>query len=504
MAPAPVTPSPEIVEQGEIQGLVYGGFGALKEARFLLLRVKDAARARAYIDEIGPDILKTSDLRMSDANPDEYAFDVAFQLAFTAAGLEAFGVPKPIVDRFAREFTEGLDDDVRSDSLGDRGHNDPRTWSWGNRAFPVHALLLVYAKNRDVLKRVLDEERPHLDAAFDVIDKTTKLLPESKEHFGWRDGISTPVQEKLGAKVPDWTDPIRIGEFVLGYKNEYKNDHDTYSESPVVSPAEDPNDFLPLARDGVNRDLGKNGSYLVYREMTQDVAAFWRYCFERSEEPGADQVQKAIALGAKMVGRWPGGAPLTTSPDGDDPAQAKRNDFRYEQNSDLFGMRCPVGAHIRRTNPRDHLGERGMQNSVEMVRKHMMLRRGRPFGEPFTSTMLPADVIAKVRANEPDPEQDKRGLHFICLVGHISRQFEFVQRTWVDTANFNSLFKDGDPIAAARRDANHENCSDEFTVPAMPVRRKYKGMPAFTRVVGGGYFFLPSISALKFIAQQVT
>jgi Dyp-type peroxidase family len=475
----------EKVEEADIQGLVAGGHGKLKAARFLLLEVVDAARARGYLRGI----------RVTRA--DEVATVEALQVAFTAAGLAALEVPATACASFAREFKEGMDDDVRKVSLGDEGDNDPSLWTWGRN---VHVLLLCYAKDDATLETRLATERAGLAPGFRVVaEKSTTLLPGGKEHFGWKDGISTPIAESRGTRMkkPEWTDPIRMGEFVLGYQNEYKHEYETYNESPTVALADDPANLLPVARDGAGKDLGRNGTYLVYRELTQDVPAFWDYLATNSREPGADAVASAIALGAKMVGRWPGGAPLSTSPGHDDPAKANDNAFTYAK--DRAGLGCPLGSHIRRSNPRDHLApDRGADESVEMVRKHQLLRRGRPFGKPLVESMDPRDILA--RKGQPDTEP--RGLHFICLVAHIGRQFEFVQRTWVSSANFLGLFNDADPIVGTRRRPPEVNANNEFTCPAEPVRRKYKGLPQFTRLVGGAYFFLPGLKALRFIARD--
>ncbi|HEY5947606.1 MAG TPA: hypothetical protein VIV40_19010, partial [Kofleriaceae bacterium] len=123
---------------------------------------------------------------------------------------------------------------------------------------------------------------------------------------------------------------------------------------------------------------------------------------------------------------------------------------------------------------------------------------GRAFGRPVSEKLDPREILAA----RGKPDRERRGLHFICLVGHIARQFEFVQRAWIHSANFDSMFKDGDPISAARRPPDDPNPNDEFTCPAEPVRRKYKQMPQFTRLVGGAYFFLPGIAALRFISRH--
>ena len=472
----------------DIQGLVLRGYRSMHAARFLLLEITDERRAREYLQALA------DRLNLARDSPQR----CAFQVAFTAPGLARLGIPERILCTFSREFLEGMHDDVRAETLGDRGDNDPGTWEWGQRAEPIHAMLMVYAHDEPLLEARLTEERSALHGAFRILhEKETCQLAGQKEHFGWRDGLSLPkiagVPERPRKKEAEsWTTAIPAGEFVLGYRNDYG----AFTDSPTVEHVDDPEDQLPVVFDGSRRDLGRNGTYLVHRELRQDVRAFWDYLEAHSREAGDDPAERAIALGAKMVGRWPGGAPLATSPAADRPEHATDNKFSYAD--DVVGLHCPPGAHIRRANPRDvlTLEERGASASVQMVRKHQMLRRGRSFGRPIAGSMEPRDILAAPADDEP------RGLHFICLVGDISRQFEFVQRSWIHSANFDAMFKDGDPISAARRPPGHENANDEFTCPAVPVRRKYKQMPQFTRLVGGAYFFLPGVAALRFIARH--
>ena len=481
-----MTDEPEKLETRDIQGLVTRGFGNLPEARFLLLEVVDPVRARAYLRSI------IERVNTASAPAEHYVF----QVAFTAAGLERLGISKPIRDTFAREFLEGMDDDVRAESLGDRGDNDPGLWEWGHGT-SVHVLLMLYAEDKPTLGQHLTEELSRLEAgAFRVVHKETRTLPDQKEHFGWADGLSMPLiegvpKERPRKKRPEWwTTAIKPGEFVLGYRNEY----DCFSESPTVELAGDPGGMLAATPDGKQKDLGRNGTYLVYREMTQDVLGFWDHLARESREPGDDPAARALVLGSKMVGRWPGGAPVSTIAR-DDLRHAKDNTFTYAK--DLVGLGCPLGAHIRRANPRANLAaDRSEGDSIEMVRKHQMIRRGRAYGPPVVESMDPREILAA----RGQLDYNRRGLHFICLVGHISRQFEFVQRAWIHSANFLGLYKDGDPISAARR--RDGNANDEFTCPAEPLRRKYKTLPRFTQLVGGSYFFLPGIRALRFIAKD--
>jgi deferrochelatase/peroxidase EfeB len=474
----------ETIETKDIQGLVLRGYGSLPAARFLVLEVINDGRARKYLQGL------CARLNLAAQSPET----CALQIAFTALGLERLGVPQSALATFSREFLEGMDEDIRADVLGDRGDNDPKTWEWGRRSEPVHVLLMVYAVDEVTLKTQLGKEREALAGGFHILhEKDTTTLDNQKEHFGWRDGISMPKftgvpddrpKKPVAETKTTWTDPLAPGEFVLGYKNDYG----AYTESATAEAADDPANHLPALPGGTRRSLGRNGTYLVYREMTQDVIGFWRYLAENSREPGADPVARAIALGSKMVGRLPDGTPLIPS--------EQDNTFTY--NDDRVGLQCPRGAHIRRTNPRDVLAvdDRSPSASVQMVRKHQMIRRGRAFGRPVDPSMEPAKILAT------KGDTERRGLHFICLVGDIGRQFEFVQRAWVNSANFDTLYRDGDPITGARRSGDHENPSDEFTCPATPVRRKYKRMPPFTRLVGGAYFFLPGIAALRFICRH--
>ncbi len=473
----------DVLETDDIQGLVVRGYGTLHAARFLLLEVTDPVAARRYIARAISRVNRAS----------ESPAAVALQLAFTAQGLNQLGLSDQILGTFSREFIEGMADRVRAESLGDVGANAPDAWRWGRAN--IHAMVMVYATSATIDEHVGHELAELADGFRVVHEQRTTHLRDHKEHFGWRDGLSMPTIDGVPSRghhehpaKPSWTTPINPGEFVLGYRNEY----DVRSESPSVAVASDPTNQLPFTDDRTHKDLGRNGTYLVYRQYTQHVQALWRTLATNTTDDEA-----AIALGAKMVGRWPNGAPVVDA-EYDDPAKATNNEFDYygtPRANDRIGLRCPIGAHIRRANPRDQLApDRTGSDSIAMVRKHQMIRRGRPYGPPVSATMDPYELLTA------GADREDRGLHFICLVGQINRQFELVQRSWLHSANFNGLFKDGDPISAVR--VRDTNANDEFTVPCEPVRHKYQAMPAFTQLVGGAYFFLPSIAALRFIARE--
>ncbi len=462
------------LEVDDIQGLVVRGYGDLHAARFLLLEVTDRDAALRYVANA------TERVNRASQHPER----CALQLAFTAPGLRELGVAAEVLATFSRAFLEGMDDAVRAASLGDT----PADWRWGRAN--IHALVMVYATKSELEGHVAAELHELAPGFRVVLEQRTQHLPDHKEHFGWRDGLSMPAIDGVTStgkrdrpEKPSWTTPLEAGEFVLGYRNEYG----VFGESPTVPPAADPANHLPLTEDGWTKDLGRNGTYLVYRQYAQHVQAFWRYLATNTTDE-----DEAIELGAKLVGRWPNGAPRAAARS-DDPELSTANEFVYAH--DKVGLECPIGAHVRRANPRDELApDRDGADSIAMVRKHQMIRRGRPFGRPVSATMDPHEMM-KASADRED-----RGLHFICLVGQIDRQFELVQRSWLQSANFHGLFKDGDPIIAARQRGEHAN--DELTVPCEPVRRKYKALPEFTRLAGGAYFFLPSIAALRFISRS--
>ena len=215
------------------------------------------------------------------------------------------------------------------------------------------------------------------------------------------------------------------------------------------------------------RDLGRNGTYLVLRTLAQDVDAFDAYVTTTAAELGLDPE----LLAAKMVGRWRGGASLVQSPDVDRAELATANDFGYHHD-DVRGLRCPVGAHVRRANPRDSLDPRpGSDASQAVTDRHRLLRRGRVFAD-----------------------DGQQGLQFVALNANLGRQFEFVQHSWLNDPKFAGLTTDLDPLVTPRTP------DGVFTIPGEPFRTRVCGLPEFVTTLGGAYFFLPGRRALRYLA----
>ncbi len=199
-----------------------------------------------------------------------------------------------------------------------------------------------------------------------------------------------------------------------------------------------------------------------------------------------------VALAAKLMGRWPSGAPLVLAPDADDPALGGANLFLYRP-TDPDGFACPVGSHIRRANPRDAFRRIAdtAEESIRTSNQHRILRRSINYGEP----LFPKQDLENGRA-PVDLEDDgqPRGLHFMAINTDIQRQFEFIQETWLNNGTFNGLYDNKDPFIG------DNDGTGTMTIQRQPVRHRVRDLPRFVHVRGGAYLFLPSITALRFLA----
>ena len=238
---------------------------------------------------------------------------------------------------------------------------------------------------------------------------------------------------------------------------------------------------LPLDVEGTPRhDFGRNGTYLAFRQLRQHVPAF-RQAIDRltRNADGSPNLDAQRHLAAQMVGRWPSGTSLIEAPYADDVSKTTANEFRYH-GADPDGLKCPVGAHVRRANPRDALDpEPGSERSLSINRRHRLIRRG-----ARTAPLLP----------EGASDDQDRGLMFIAVNANIIRQFEFIQHSWIADPRFNGFSNAADPIAGAA-DGN------EFEAPGDPIRKRCTDLPRFVTVAGGAYFFMPGVRALRFLAE---
>ncbi len=485
------------VEFNDIQGIVRFGYRKLTECSLLLLAVKDARAAREWLAAAPV----TSAVTLRDAP------DTALQIALTHDGLQALGCAAELLAQFSMEFQSGPGTSSRARLLGDVGDSAPEHWAWGSGAKVVHLLLMLYAR-----PGMLEDWKRSVQTAawadgFHLVDELATSDLGGVEPFGFPDGLSQPELDWQRQRNPPaiedtYTNRIALGEFLLGYPNEYRR----YTDRPLLPAASSGAELLPEAEEQPGlRDFGRNGCYLVLRTLEQDVERFWD--FVRAQ---AETGEEAEALAAAMVGRRKDGSPLASASadlvPGVDAAD-RLNQFRFDADPD--GVECPFGAHIRRANPRNGDLPAGEVTGLERVltllglaprtlhsdskassRFHRVLRRGREYGHP----------PGALQAGGSD---GPTGLHFLCLNANIARQFEFLQNAWLMNTRFDAMTDESDPLLGSREPIPGAAPTDTFSVPGSGVAaRLVCGLPRFVRVRGAGYFFLPSLPALRYLAAQ--
>jgi Dyp-type peroxidase family len=471
-----------LVERDQVQGIVFFAYKRKPAARYLFIHLHHGAKARAWLRSLLPEI----DSGKFGASGKEVT-----QVAFTATGLRCLGLGKRSISTFPREFQQGMAAEERANVLRDTGDNAPAKWSFGGPNNPrLDAVVVVYARTDDEARALVKREEDRLaahGAGTIVAYQEGRLDPQMREHFGFRDGISQPYiggshageDQKNAVKVP-LEQRVAAGEFLFGYQNEYglyPTSPRAYGKPGAHGGRED------READGDGVDLGRNGTFIVFRKLYQDVAAFWRYAYDQGKpRRGESPHDAATHLASRIVGRWPSGAPVVLSPDADSAVLGGENDFGFAK-TDPDGLKCPFGAHIRRAQPRDMM-EPGPEESWQASRRHRILRRGRAYGPRFD------------RPHPADDDGVERGLVFVGLCANLRRQFEFVQQTWMTNPNFASLRGEMDPLIG------HDPALSRFTIPGVPARRCLASVPQFVRLLGGGYFFLPGLRALAFLAGE--
>jgi Dyp-type peroxidase family len=443
-----------MIEVAELQGGILRGYGrGFPVARHLFARVRDARAARVFLAELADPV--TTEQEWDGGRP-----PATLNVALSFRALQVLGVPGDLLERFPLEFRAGMA--RRAGLLGD----DPTAWDDELRDLEV--LLVLHARGEDELAEAAGPLEGELSRrGLELVHaQDAGLLGEAREHFGFTDGFSQPAieggpradvpgQGVAEKRVPWWPwsglrwRAIKAGEFVLGYEDE--------DRGPAPAPP------APFHR---------NASFMVWRKLHQDVAGFRAQLSAQAQRLGLDEER----VGAKLIGRWRDGSPLALRPDrpdpqlGNDPRRA--NDFLY--GDDPVGLRCPRGAHVRRTNPRDALGWEG-----RLTARHRILRRGMPYGPP-----LPEGG---------DDDGAQRGLLFVCLQASIARQFEIVQSQWLNDGNAFGLGAEVDPISGPADREAHHLIEGEPPLVASPLR-------SYVACRGGEYLYVPSIGALRALA----
>lgn len=389
----------------------------------------------------------------SAAKPESPTRDTWVSAALTFTGLRALGVPAASLETFSPQFAQGMA--ARATQLGDVGESSPEHWEKPLGRPDVHVVITAVSTSEAQLQPAVErakgalQQLPGVDAIW---RQDCGVLKDEKEPFGFKDGISHPAIE--GSGVPGTNPhevPLKAGEFVLGYPDEM-------GDTPMIPQPQ---------------VLGRNGSYIVFRKLHQRVAAFRQYLRANAADAADEEL-----VAAKMMGRWRSGAPLALSADADHPEigadPSCNNNFLFKAD-DAIGYKTPLGSHIRRMNPRD-------AEIAGVVRIHRMIRRGSGYGPA-----LPEGVLEDDGAD--------RGLMFAFVGANLGRQFEFVQSEWMNDGGFFGDGKERDPVCGAG------DGEGTFAIPRRPLRRQLKGLSRFVITRGGEYCFVPSLSALRWLAD---
>ncbi|MCR9200073.1 MAG: hypothetical protein NXI04_15670 [Planctomycetaceae bacterium] len=464
----------------DVQALVFSAFPACKVAQFHMLTIVDQSAFRQWMNEVLPQVT-------SAAVPAADELSSACQLAFSSSGLSQLGVDTAD-GQLPPIFVRGTHCSNQQSRVGDIGENAPEHWHWGSaRQSAVDAVLLTYGKDVPTLTGFQKSLRLGTSSGFSVAHSIRSCrLADDREHFGFRDGINQPRLQPFSAIHPRSPNHVAVGEFLFGHRNQ---DGDL-ALTPLLSRS---------ARDSCST---VNGSFLVFRQLEQDVPLFWSWLESVAGQTGLSARQ----LAEKMLGLSMDGISAA------DTRQQPRADggFRYAHDRD--GRLVPIGSHVRRANPRDSLfgaSGRGLwtrikdafsgarQSSNSFVNRHRIIRRGFPYGS-VTKVGYPESIAAQMLPCALDWASDeRRGLNFLCLNADLSKQFELIQNSWLNSPKFGDLENGVDPIAGVPADDDYAN----FRIPQAPTRTQLRGLPQFIRVRGSAYLMLPSLQTLRWLAQ---
>lgn len=432
----------------EIQATVLRPRPAPYFGTHVLLRVNDAQAGRAFLRRLTPHV--DSAAAWWSAKTPWLAVGISY------AGLKALGIPDDSLQSFPEAFREGMA--ARARQLGDAGINDPKNWDPAYGKGEVHIGLSAFSDSEKDRRRILGIAREQLEGFSGVSVLAMQdfgAQPGDLNSLGYKDGIDQPAVEGSGVEpLPGQGQPIKAGEFILGYPGE--------AGFP-----------LPMPQPDI---LGRNGTFVGFRKYQSRVGAFNRFL----QAHGNTEAEREL-LAAKLVGRWRSGAPLVLAPDADNPALGadpqRNNDFNYSH--DLRGRQAPFGCHIRRMNPRDTKLTR-----LTDVNLHRLIRRGTTYGPPY-------DPNALSEADDDVP----RGAYFLFISAKAMATIEFLQQEWINDGNFVGARDERDPIIGLQEEGA------TFTIPRDPVRRLVRGIETFNVLRGGEYFFMPSLSALKWLSE---
>ena len=410
--------------------------------------ISDARGGREVLRRLVPHIASAADWWLAE--------DAWIAVAISYPGLMALGAPEESLASFPAAFREGMA--ARAEHLMDNGMNDPKNWDQPFGTGQVHIAVSIFSDTEEKWRRAMKTARQQFEGLSGVsvlLSHDFGAQPGDLNPLGYKDGIGQPAIEGSGVEpLPGQGRPIKAGEFVLGYPGE--------AGTP-----------LPMPQPDV---LGRNGTFVGLRKYQGRVGAFNRFL-----QKNGQTAEERELLAAKLVGRWRSGAPLTLAPTKDDPALGadphRNDDFTYA--NDPQGKQVPLGSHMRRMNPRDT--EMAVLTDVNL---HRIIRRSTTYGVPYDPTAI----------SEHDDEID-HGTFFIFMSAKVMATMEFLQKEWINNGNFMNLGNERDPNVGLQQEGA------TFTIPQDPVRRRVHGIETFNVLRGGEYFFMPSLSALRWLSE---
>ena len=444
---SPTTHAP-MLDLDEIQATVLRQRPAPYFGSHVALRIDD--------DKAGCELLRRLTPHVDSAANWWMGASAWMSVAISYAGLKALGVPQSSLESFPESFRVGMA--ARAEHLRDVGVNDPKNWEPLFGRDQIHFGLSMFADSEEKWRGVMATAHAqyrdlHGITVLDV--QTFGAQPGDRNSLGYKDGIDQPAIEGSGLDpLPGQGRPIKAGEFILGYPGE--------AGVPLPIPGPD--------------ILGRNGTFVGFRKYQSRVGAFNRFL----RDHGSTEQEREL-LAAKLVGRWRSGAPLTLAPDTDDPTLGtdpqRNNNFDYSK--DTRGRQAPFGCHIRRMNPRNTPLQR-----LTDVNIHRLIRRGTTYGKPYDPNALSAE-----------DDEVPRGAIFLFISSKAMATIEFLQQEWINDGDFIGAGGERDPIIGRQEEGAI------FTIPKEPVRRRIHGIETFNLLRGGEYFFMPSISALNWLAN---
>ena len=467
--------SDTVIDYDDVQGTILRGY-RVDLARHFILSISNAQAAGKLIGSLvdGSNGLP----KITTARPIKPKPPYFLNISFTYPGLALLGLSSTQLASFDASFQRGAANATTAATVGDVGASAPENWVGGlNNGAQVHVLLSLWvAESASVLESVSAQLRAaFVGCVTEIYAQDATALPDNKVHFGYRDSIAQPTV--MGAPLrkrqsPDDQPAVATGEFLLGYSNASGGSYTV----------------LPTA-------LSTNSSYAAFRILEQDVAGFDAMLARYSATAGVD----AEMLAAKICGRWRNGNPIELAPtaQGSVLPTAQLNNFTYVSSDaatdDTLGLRCPIGSHIRRNNPRNEAVV-GTDST-----HHRIVRRAMPYWTAYDPLQ---------------PDGTTRGLIGYFINASISNQFEFLTSQWNDLPSFvksasgpggsssgNAVYNiSGEDVFLGVNDPS----TSSYTLPGAGAKGTgNKTLTGFSRTVttrGGAYCFFPSIAGLRFLA----